>query len=105
MKLKNINGTSDNLCSCGSWLNHWQKFSGQSLPAYCPEKDCIETNLVGAHVQKAFSVEDKWYIIPLCKTHNKSSQTIEVLDSINLVPANRSETCGKKLSIEDLLKF
>ncbi len=25
MKIKNINGTSDNTCTCGSWLKHWEK--------------------------------------------------------------------------------
>ncbi len=29
MKIKNINGTSQAKCSCGSWLKHWQNFSGE----------------------------------------------------------------------------
>ena len=24
---KNISGTSQNNCNCGSWLEHWEKFS------------------------------------------------------------------------------
>ena len=70
MKVKNINGTSDNTCKCGSWLDHWKKFSGQSLPTYCPETKCIQKPEVGAHVQKDSSTDSSWYIVPFCKTHN-----------------------------------
>jgi len=35
MKIKNINGTSQTTCACGSWLKHWEKFSGQTV-TYCP---------------------------------------------------------------------
>lgn len=96
MKVTNINGTSDNICSCGSWLDHWKKFSKQSLPNYCPEKNCIKKPEVGAHVQKD-SVSDKgWYIVPLCKDCNaKTGSSLEISDHIALVSANVSETCGK----------
>jgi predicted nucleotidyltransferase len=42
MKANNINKTSQNICKCGSWLNHWKNFSGRSLPKYCPEKACMK---------------------------------------------------------------
>jgi hypothetical protein len=45
-KIKNINGTSDNDCSCGSWMKHWEKFSGQTTQ-FCTEKSCIGKDLVG----------------------------------------------------------
>jgi hypothetical protein len=96
MKVKNINGTSQNICSCGSWLDHWKNFSGKSLPAQCPEASCKETPEVGAHVQKDDSSDSNWYIIPLCKTHNnQTGKSLEVYTT--LVPANVSETCGKKI--------
>ena len=94
MKITNINGTSDTTCKCGSWLQHWINFSGQSI-TYCPVGSCIKTDLVGAHVQKADSDDKKWYIYPLCSTHNKSSGKLEVSDSYKLVSANKSETCEK----------
>jgi len=95
MKVYNINGTSDNTCRCGSWLEHWKNFSKQSLPDYCPEKNCLKKPEVGAHVQKE-GYDNSWYIIPLCKTHNsETGKSLEVSDSIKLVPANVSETCGK----------
>ena len=97
MKVKNINGTSENTCKCGSWLDHWKKFSGQSLPSYCPEAKCIQEPEVGAHVQKDSSTDKSWYIVPLCSTHNaKTGESLEISDSISLASANVSETCGKQ---------
>ena len=93
MKIQNINKTSDNICSCGSWLNHWKKFSGQTV-IYCPASSCHKTDLVGAHVQKANSSDNKWYIFPLCNSHNQHSGVLEVISNYNLVSANKSETCG-----------
>jgi hypothetical protein len=95
MKVRNINGTSDNSCKCGSWLEHWKKFSGQTLPAYCPASSCLKKPEVGAHVQKDSYSDDSWYIIPLCNDCNgKKGQSLEVSDSIKLVSANVSRTCG-----------
>lgn len=99
MKLTNINGTTDNTCKCGSWLEHWKKYNSgrQPLPTYCPEKSCTKKPEVGAHVQKDGSSDRSWYIVPLCPTHNgMKGATIEVSDSISLASANVSETCGKK---------
>lgn len=95
MKVKNINGTSEHTCKCGSWLAHWKKFSGQTV-TMCVETSCIKTDLVGAHVQKDSVVDSKWYIIPLCSTHNaKKGESITIADSTKLVSANVSETCGR----------
>lgn len=96
MKINNINGTSSNVCNCGSWLDHWKNFSGQLLPSYCPETKCMQKPEVGAHIQKESSSDSNWYIIPLCKTHNvEKGKSLTVSDSIALVSANVSKTCGK----------
>jgi hypothetical protein len=95
MKLKNINGTSGLTCSCGSWLKHWAKFSGQNIPTYCVETSCYQKPEVGAHVQKDSSTDRNWYIVPLCSRHNAKADTLIVGDYIALVPANVSETCNK----------
>jgi len=91
---QNINGTSDTTCACGSWLKHWEKFSGQSV-IYCPAGKCMKKDLVGAHVQKSNSSDDKWYIYPLCSAHNQSTGELEVSDTYKLVIANKKETCEK----------
>jgi hypothetical protein len=95
MKIKNINGTSGYTCKCGSWLNHWKNYSGQSSE-YCQAKDCLKKDLVGAHVQKGEGSPDQnWYIYPLCTAHNQYVGELEVSDAYVLVSANVTNTCGK----------
>lgn len=94
MRVNNINGTSGLICTCGSWLDHWKNFSGQSLPSYCPESRCTNKPEVGAHVQKDSAYDKKWYIIPLCKDCNaKTNSSLEISNSVALVSANVNETC------------
>jgi hypothetical protein len=97
MKLKNINEMSQTPGACGSWLNHWENFSGQRRPEFCPAKGCMKIDLVGAHVQKADGTDDKWYIYPLCNTHSnsKSILPLDASDNFNLVSADKKETCEK----------
>lgn len=96
MKVKNINGTSAKTCKCGSWLDHWKKFSGQPLPANCAEVTCSQKPEVGAHVQKDSATDSNWYIVPLCKTHNaQTGKSLDIRDSVKLASANVSQTCGK----------
>ena len=95
MRVKNINGTTQRTCKCGSWLVHWQNFSGQSLPAYCPETSCLKKPEVGAHVQKDDPNDKRWYIVPLCREHNaQTGASLTISDWVALVSANVSETCG-----------
>lgn len=90
--VKNINGTSKNRCNCGSWLKHWENYSG--TPAiFCSVFGCNSSATVGAHVQIANSFIDKWYIVPMCQLHNSLSGQLEV--SGTLISANVNETCGR----------
>ncbi len=95
MKVKNINGTSDTNCSCGSWIKHWEKFSGQHSD-HCQSVSCSNRNPVGAHVQKATGPDNKWYIYPLCDKCNQLKGELEVSDTYRLVSANKQETCEKQ---------
>lgn len=96
MKIRNINGTQDTKCKCGSWLKHWENFSGQAIPWHCPAFGCPSTDLVGAHVQKGGGSRDqRWYIYPLCAAHNHYKGELEVPSSYELVSANKNETCGR----------
>ena len=94
MKIKNINGTSDTTCSCGSWLKHWERFSKQTT-AYCQADGCSKTDVVGAHVQRANGNDNNWYIYPLCNSHNMHTGELEVSNFYELVSANKKETCAK----------
>jgi len=94
MRVKDINGTSGNKCGCGSWLDHWKKFSRLALPTYCAEQRCLKRPEVGAHVQKDSTMDRAWYIIPVCSTHNAKAVEMDINDSAVLVSANVSQTCG-----------
>ena len=99
MWVKNVNGTRDNTCKCGSWLDHWKKFSDQVLLSSCAEKTCPKKPEVGAHVQKDSSTDKAWYIVPLCNEHNRQTgKSLELMDRATLVSANVSQTCGKELA-------
>ena len=97
MILQNINGTTDNLCHCNSWLAHWERYAphgNRNDPPSCSVAFCTNRDLVGAHVQKENG--DKWYIVPLCKTHNQQVARLSVKDNTRLAPANVSMTCGQR---------
>jgi len=97
MIVKNLNNTSTNKCKCDSWLDHWKEFSGKSVPTTCPVIDCSNKSEVGGHVQKDSKSDNSWYIIPLCKEdNNKRGECLTVSNSVALVSANISKTCGKK---------
>lgn len=94
MKIKNINGISQTICRCGSWLKHWEKSSGQTTE-FCLATGCLKKDIAGAHIQKASSPDQKWYIYPLCKSHNQSISELKISDNYILVSANKKETCEK----------
>lgn len=96
MKVKNINGTSDNICKCDSWLDHWtiHNLSHNKLPLHCVEISCTKDPEVGAHVQKDSETDNNWYILPLCKKHNKQSESLEICQEVSFASANINNTCG-----------
>ncbi len=96
MKITNINRTNGLECKCGSWLEHWIKFGGQSLPRYCSVMECYLRPEVGAHVQRESGANDgEWYVIPVCQAHNaKKGESFKISDWIKLVPADAGKTCG-----------
>lgn len=95
VKVKNINGTTEHDCSCGSWLKHWSKFAWQDVPGTCPEITCFNPPEVGAHVQKDDHEDRRWYIVPLCIEHNGKTGQALILKDTTLVPANVQGTCGR----------
>ena len=111
MLVNSLRGTSDNTCNCDSWLAHWGKYSGQILTVLttCSVIGCRSKAEVGAHVQLSGSgllglagLGAKWYIVPMCQTHNLQGGQINVSDSVGLASANVAETCGQ--GIVGLLK-
>jgi len=96
IRVININGADGLECRCGSWLDHWLKYSGQALPRYCSEAGCYLRPEAGAPVQRDGGSNDpEWYIIPVCHAHNaKKGEAFKINDSIKLVPANVDKASG-----------
>jgi len=94
MLVKNLKGTSDNKCNCGTWLRHWEVFSGKKANLCCVSA-CLSKATIGAHIKKAGITDSSSYIVPFCDTHNKSENNLEI-GTTTLVSANVSITCGKK---------
>jgi hypothetical protein len=93
-QIKNLIGTSDKTCKCGTWLKHWENHSKQTTN-FCQVFGCVGTKLVGAHVKYADGKDSNTYIYPICERHNKSTETMNVSDSYTLVSANIKNTCEK----------
>jgi len=95
VRVRNINGTSIKTCQCASWLDHWRKFSGRAIPAYCAEMLCTNPAEIGAHVQKDTDSDPNWYVIPLCSAHGaKIGESISLLGTVVLVPTKICEHPG-----------
>lgn len=95
MVINNINGITESSCKCGSWLQHWAKFSGVKIPCCCAVYGCNEEAKVGAHVNKEGDHRD-WYIVPLCYKHNQiKNEMLNLKRDTVLVPAVVGEGCGK----------
>jgi len=94
MRVINVRGTNECTCKCGSWLKHWERFTELEIPEFCPIEHCLVKGLVGAHVRKAESDDDRRYIVPLCDKHNKATGILTIPDWCDLAPANVQRTCG-----------
>lgn len=94
MKVKNLNGNTAAKCKCSSWLAHWLRYSGQRA-SKCSVLGCTHTDLVGGHIQLEGGFDSAWYVIPICKSCNqKSGQGLNISDTVTLVTAIPSHTCG-----------
>ena len=92
MKVININGASQKVCKCGSWIQHWKIFSGESVKV-CRALGCSNNDVIGAHVQKDVKYDNNWYIVPLCHYHKHASFPVELESGTKLVSAYKKETC------------
>lgn len=92
VKIKNLTGTSDKKCNCGSWLDHWDAQTALPMPKYCVSSGCTKKVEVGAHVKKLDNTDDNHYIIPFCQSCNLSDKEFIVSDSY-LVSGNQNKTC------------
>lgn len=84
IQVKNIRGTGENARRItGSWLEYWEEKTGRKADKCLafdedatkdPSKvyQCGSTRgLVGGHVKKVNSSDNRWYILPICGSHNQ----------------------------------
>ena len=99
MKIKNVKGSSkvspNPPSGYDSWLDYWEQNYGwyfdHSKTYKCPAcgKSFYRKNFDGCHVQKAYSTDQKWYIMPLCDSCNHRKDTPDVDESLLIdVPSN-----------------
>lgn len=85
--VKNIKGTSDNIPGgYRSWKDYWIAKKGY-WPVKCAAYGCSEKAELGGHVIKVNSIDKRWYIVPICYSHNNSNLPFYV-DENDLVPVN-----------------
>lgn len=81
--------------NCGSWLNHWEKCR-KKRATKCSVLGCNETeNLQGTHVISDMFIDNKSYIIPLCKAHTYSYNSTEIEISTTLISPNPRHSCKR----------
>lgn len=96
MRVKNVNGSSRFKPSgYTSWLNYWETQAGSYLSTstyyICPAcgKSHLKKNFNGAHVQKCYSPDNTWHIVPLCDGCNCRTDNFDVpLNLLVPVPSN-----------------
>jgi hypothetical protein len=92
VKIKNLNGTADKQCNCGSWLEHWDAQTALKMPEYCVVIDCTNKVEVGAHVKQVGGNDNNHYIVPFCQSCNQSEKEF-LVSSAWLVSGNKNVTC------------
>ena len=93
-RVKNIKGTAGKTCYCDTWIDHWYNHgSANRFPKVCSTVGCNNKDLVGAHVRRYDAIDDRHYIVPLCRSCNQSENILDV--RAELVSANVAMTCGK----------
>lgn len=90
---KNKVGTQYRECKCGSWRQHWIKFSNKEWPEKCSVLGCNNVPTLGAHVYNAEVSGER--IIPVCEKCNKITGEFSIKGGVTLVSANKHNTCEK----------
>lgn len=96
---KNINGSSGispkpKAGNGSCWREFWEIRKGKKLNPFafyvCPGcgRNVLGMNFFGCHVKKVRSLDNKWYIVPMCQSCNNKHDDEFILDENLLVPVN-----------------
>lgn len=90
IEVKNLNGTGkDKAYNKGysSWKDYWINNNTTNNPwLFCAVHGCYELAVDGAHVKKVGNYDNRWYIIPMCHSHNMMEDKVFEVDESYLVP-------------------
>lgn len=89
----NKGDTSAGSCDCGSWRDHWMKYSNLAWPGICSVQGCSSAPTLGGHVINEQVTGEK--IVPMCDTCNGLSGSFNLKGGVRLISANTAETCEK----------
>jgi hypothetical protein len=92
--VKNLNGSGEKKCKCGSWLAHWSNFAKEQ-PFFCANLDCKLEAKDGAHVKRTNPNDNSHYIVPLCHACNTDRDAEFTVMASMLASANVAATCEK----------
>ncbi|MEI6816500.1 MAG: hypothetical protein WCL14_07805 [Bacteroidota bacterium] len=95
-------------CRCGNWFQHYKNFSFRQITG-CVVAGCSKVDIVGTHIVKldptdlttvglvlhSKPIDSTIYILPLCKEHSESKETLNILPSTKFVIADIKKTCGE----------
>jgi hypothetical protein len=90
---QNKSRTSERTCACGTWREHWLKFSGKPWPSKCSVSGCENDPTLGAHVVQETFTNKHEYIVPMCQACNAKMESFTVRSGTKFVSANKYETC------------
>lgn len=81
MRVKNLNHTADRNPPSGySSCKEFYTARRGRWPSLCACYGCQRSADVGAHVKKVGSIDNSWYIVPLCYYHNNQfGEEIDVM--------------------------
>ncbi len=64
---------------CKTWMEHWKRYSDQWV-IWCAEVHCSRVALGASLVKMIERGNDELYVVPLCKGHAASDDTISIGD-------------------------
>lgn len=90
IEVKNLKGTGKYKAynkGYTSWKDYWIANNNTGNKWFlCAVDGCNKTASDGAHVKKVGSVDNSWYILPMCHSHNMKEDEIFDVDESYLVP-------------------
>ena len=92
--------------NCGSWIDHWERISGKTVPTpgNCAIQGCTGrtkdgklARIEGCHVTIKGYTDQRVFIAPICQCCNQKGDGAELVltKPMTLVWSNVRDTCGK----------